>query len=531
METLATLLGGLGLFFLGIRQLGHNMQAMAGPRARRLVARLTQGPLAGAAAGLGLGMLTQSSSAVTFIAANMQASGMVSVARALPVLAWANLGTTLLVLLAALDMRLAALMLLGVAGCAAFFNLDGSGRWRPVVQAVVGIGLMFLGLALLKAGAAPLRDSTVLRDLLTFTGDAAWPAFMLGLLVTLVAQSSSTVTMLAITFFTAGVLQFPEAEMAIYGASLGSGLATYLLAGGISGTTRQLVLYQVAFKTLGTALFVALHGLSLALDTPLVPGLLALLAVGEDTRLGLLFALMQLVTALLVMVLNRPLLRLLVARSPAGATETLARPMFIYAGAARDAPSALALARCEQDRLLARLPMLLNAVRDNALPPPLPIAELAASARPVEAALESFLGTLIADATQGTLQGQAMLEAVRLQARTRLLRDLRLAVTDVALAAEDAPQATPLPQLVEALHLLLEQLAEAHDADDQATMLVLTGDRGAMMRRLRATSANALPPELLHRATSGFERAVWLIRSLLMLAAEDRDGTSEAVRN
>jgi phosphate:Na+ symporter len=530
MEQIATLLGGLGLFFLGIRQLGQNMQAMAGPRARRLVARLTQGPLAGAAAGLGLGMLTQSSSAVTFIAANMQASGMVSVARALPVLAWANLGTTMLVLLVTLDLRLAALMLLGLAGCAAYFNVDGGGRWRPVVQAMVGIGLLFLGLSLLKAGAAPLRESTLLRELLTITGDAAWPAFALGLLVTLLAQSSSTVTMLAITFFNAGALHFGEAEMAIYGASLGSGLATYLLAGGLSGTARQLVLYQVAFKTIGTALFLALHGLDLTLETPLVTGVLALLAAGQDTQLGILFALMQLVTALLVMALNRPLLRILIARAPAGATETLARTMFIYAGAARDAPSALALARCEQDRLLARLPLLLNTVREGALAPPLPVAELSASARPIEAALDSFLGNLIADATQGSLQRAAMLEAVRLQARTRLLRDLRAAVTDVALAVEAGP-GTPMPQLVEALHLLLEQLAEARDAEDEATILVLTEDRGTMMRRLRETGSGDISPALLRQATSGFERAVWLVRSLLLLDQEAEAILEDALRS
>ena len=116
MDTIATLLGGLGLFFLGIRQLAQNMQSIAGPGARRVVAHLTRGRWAASLAGLGLGGLTQSSSAVTIITANMQASGMITVERALPVLAWANLGTTALVLLATLDMRLAAFLLLGISG-------------------------------------------------------------------------------------------------------------------------------------------------------------------------------------------------------------------------------------------------------------------------------------------------------------------------------------------------------------------------------------------------------------------------------
>ena len=91
---------------------------------------------------------------------------------------------------------------------------------------------------------------------------------------------------------------------------------------------------------------------------------------------------------------------------------------------------------------------------------------------------------------------------------------MRLATAEFARDAASAAGAPPMPQLTEALHLLLDQLAALADADDAALLMELTGERGAMMRRLRAAGSDGLAPELLHRATATFERAVWLIRSL-----------------
>jgi phosphate:Na+ symporter len=528
MDTIATLLGGLGLFFVGIRQLAQNMQSLVGPGARRMGTLLTRGRLAASLAGLGLGGLTQSSSAVTVITANMQASGLITVQRALPLLAWANLGTAALVLLATLDVRLAALLLLGVSGISSYFNLDIGSRLRPVFQSMVGLGLMFMGLALLKAGAAPLREMEWLRSLLAATGDAALPAFALGVAVTFVAQSSSTVSMIAITMFNAGVMRFDEAEMAIYGASLGSGFATFLLAGGLTGTTRQLVLYQFAFKALGTLIFVLLHFIEPIIGLPLISALLSHLAVEQDTQLGMLFALMQITTALVMIPLDGPLLRLIARFAPPNPAEALGRPAFLYDGALRDGSSALTLAMREQARLLARIPMLLDAVREGPQNAALPAHALSAASQKVEKTVEEFLAQLIGDAARVGLDRASMAEAVRLGARNRVLRDLRVVVTEFGASAEQAAGAAPIPQLTEALHLLLEQLAEAQDAEDIAMLLALSEDRGPMMRRIREARAGETPPDLLRQATTSFERAVWLARNLLLIDQEAAGAPLEA---
>jgi Na+/phosphate symporter len=121
-------------------------------------------------------------------------------------------------------------------------------------------------------------------------------------------------------------MRFDEAEMAIYGASLGSGFATFLLARGLTGTTRQLVLYQFAFKALATVIFVPLHLIESIMGIPLHSALLSELAVEQDTQLALLFAVMQIAAALVMMMLDRPLLRLIAHFAPPNPAEALGRP-------------------------------------------------------------------------------------------------------------------------------------------------------------------------------------------------------------
>ncbi|RVT95529.1 Na/Pi cotransporter family protein [Rhodovarius crocodyli] len=513
MEILAGLLGGIGLFFIGIRAVGHNMQAMAGPRMRRAVARLTGNSATGALAGIALGALTQSSNAVTFIAANMQAGGLITVRRALPVLAWANLGTAALVLLATVDLRLAALWMIGVLGTAQYFNLDGGGRWKPAQQAGIGLALMFLGLALMKGAAVPLRNIPLVAEIMAFAGDAVLPPLLIGTIVTLVAQSSSTVSILGITLMDAGLLTFHQAVPLVYGATLGSGLAVLALSGGLKGTPRQLILYQTIFKAAGAALFLALHLIEIHLHVPLVLALLERLATQPDTRMGILFAGIQAVTALLMHPLHGPLMRLLAARAPESRAEALSRPLYIYDRAVEDPDSALMLAAREQSRLTERLPELLDGLREDAVKPPLPAQPLSDTGARLEASVSEFMGQLL----EASPHGETLTEAVRLQARLRLLRDLRLAVTELATAAEEADAVAPLAHLLEALHMMLEQMHEALDLDDHTMLLRLTEDRGPMMRQIRSQAPACVPPEALHRATASFERAVWLVRSMAML--------------
>jgi phosphate:Na+ symporter len=535
MEILASLFGGLGLFFLGVKGVGASLQAMGGRRMRSAMALATRGRLASAAMGLALGALTQSSNAVTFIATSLYSAGLLPLARALPALAWANAGTAGLVLLATVNLKLAVLWLFGVVGFATYFGIDGGGRLRPLLGALLGLGLLFLGLATIKAGAAPLRDMVLVRQVLEFAGNALLPPFLVGAVITLIAQSSSTVSILAITFTSLGLLGFDQTVMVVYGASLGSGLSVLLLSGNITGSARQLALFQALFKAAGTLIFLLLYALEQQ-GYPLVLAATARLASSLPERIGWLFLIFQLVTALVLMPLERPVLALLRRLSPPGAAEALGRPRFLYDQALDHAPTALELVEREQAALVARLPALLEPALGLAAPGALAArpdqaarpsqTELLAAAASVEASIKLFLEELLSRGGDRS----SLARAVALDQRNLLLGQLRDTVGDFAGSLQagrpDAALAALLLQLAEGLHLLLLQLQDAaagEDPDDLALLRNLSADRSEMMDRLRRRLADAEPGldqaghDLLFRATSLFERAVWLIRRKALL--------------
>ena len=199
MEIVADIIAGLGLFFIGVRSIGTHMKQMTGARFRSWVAWATGHHLSAALVGTAAGIVTQSSNAVTFISVSLVTSGMITPARALPVLAWANVGTALLVFLATLDIHIAVLFLLGVVGFCYYFGLNERERGRHLIGALYGVGMLFFGVWLIKQGARPMKDLESVRAFIRFSAQSQLLPFIAGLLLTLVIQSSSTMSAIAVT--------------------------------------------------------------------------------------------------------------------------------------------------------------------------------------------------------------------------------------------------------------------------------------------------------------------------------------------
>lgn len=511
VDMIASLLGGLGLFLLGVKALSGQLAALAGVRMRSALARGTSNASTAALLGLVLGGGTQSSNAVTFIAASMRSAGLVGTRRMLPLLAWANVGTAGLVLVASFDLRFAALWLLALCGALTYFGLDRSGRLKPLLSAVTGLGLMLLGLALVKAGALPLREWPLVQAFLAW-GAGAWAwVFLLGALVTVVAQSSSTVSILLVMLQSAGLLSVEQAGAGICGASFGSGLAVWLLGGRLPGSARQAVIFQAGLRMAGAVLLLALLAVEQASELPLLLAGIRALGVGAAMQLALVFLALQLGMALLVAPLHGPISRLLERLAPDSDAEQAGRPRFLHAQALEDPASALELLRAEQARLLERLPALLDPLREDA--PPAPRA--AGGSAELEAEIRRFLAALLAR----ELPPEPLAGAVRLQARLADLAALREALEEfvaVARAPRENGLGPRVAAMAEALHLLLAELPEVEDATAAEWLIALAADRGEMMQRLRREMLGVAREDAF-LLTGLFERAVWLVRRLALL--------------
>ncbi|MGQ9365964.1 Na/Pi cotransporter family protein [Azospirillum sp. A39] len=543
MDVLATLFGGLGLFFTGVKLIGRNLQHMAGRRFRLVLGRATGSPPLAAAAGTLLGTLTQSTNAATFIVINLITAGALTVRQALPLVGWANLGTSALVVLAVLDLRLAVLYLLGITGVCYYLDLDKSTRYRHAVGALLGLGTLFLGLSLLKGGSGTLRELEWVQAAMRFASSSPPLLMLLGAAVTMVAQSSATVSVLAVTMAGAGLIGEAETIMVVLGANLGSGVTTFLMAGNLEGTPRQLGIFQALFKGLAVVLLTPLFLVEELYALPLLRHLIDESVGGLTMRVAWVFLLCQILPALLLLPLYGPVARLLARLSPPSRGEILARPRYLYDQALVDAESALELVEKEQARLTRHLPDYLDCVRDDPeCAEPVACAALYEATSAVARAIDAFQTELL----DGSMGRDALERGMRLQARQEVLVSLNDSVHELVAGIDRAPDGAgpgnPLTRsLVESLHALLATLADTVDDPDPGDvelLIALCSDRSELMERTRSNLVRVdTPPtqavrQALFTQTALFERIVWLIRryAVLLRSAEPPGVAHGAVR-
>ncbi len=536
MDIFGTIFAGLGLFFIGVKLISSNLKEMSGGAFRRLIARITQHPLRAGLVGTIGGALTQSTNAMTFIVISMVTSGLVSLRKAIPIVIWANLGTSALVLLATMDMHVMILFLLGITGVGFYFDLDKSNRYRFLLGALLGIGMLFYGLDLIKTGAAPLQALPFVRELLAMASQSFLLAFVIGTLVTLVVQSSATVTVIAVTLISVGLLSFGQSVLIVFGASLGSGLSVLLLGSNLNGTGKQLALFQVLLKIVGLVLLMPLFLIEVWSGQPLLVEALQAQVAAIDTQVALVYLLLQLLSCIGMSLLSGPALRLTARLSPPSHEEALSSPAFLYAQAMDEAQSAVGLVEREQVRLLQRLPRLLDAIREDPETGPEPeTAEvdgqtLYRASGAVASAVDGFLSEL----TERTSMHSALERIVNLQSRNALIVNLQDSCMELVERLQQPatnPDAERMRHSVaEGLHALLNtlaQTAESRDKIDLQLLLHLSGDRSEVMQRLRGGLLGNDPPlslsdkQQLLDATSLAERITWLVRRYAKLAGRE----------
>lgn len=145
-----TVLGGLGIFLLGMKNLSEGMQAVAGNGLRRMISLVTNNRLLATGVGVFVTMLVQSSSITTVMVVGFVNSGFMTLTQAVGVIMGANIGTTITGWILVLKIGKFGLPL---AGAAAFFYLFSKrDRLRYTALAIMGLGLVFLGLELMKDG-------------------------------------------------------------------------------------------------------------------------------------------------------------------------------------------------------------------------------------------------------------------------------------------------------------------------------------------------------------------------------------------
>ncbi|MGH8048601.1 MAG: Na/Pi symporter [Chthoniobacterales bacterium] len=517
-EIAALLLAGLSLFFTGVAGVKSRLQQINGRRLRRLLAKVTDRPPLASLVGILIGAITQSAAAVAFILSGMVATGMVSMRRALPVVAASNVGTALLVFLAAVDLRLGVLYLIGLSGLAVNFRI--AFRFEAVFGVLFSIGLLFFGLDLMKQAFKPLPSYPEFQAFAAFLKSWDFAPILLGVACRMFIQSSSAIGVIAITLEKGGIFTETQAMLLVCGAGPGAALAVMFLSGNLKGAPRQILIYQGFINLVSGVLLAGLILVDFEAQFGIVQRLVVLVSPSQCIALVFLALMFGcLVVGLAILPWSERLLNRLAPPAPG---EDVSRPAFIHDEALEVPGTAVDLAASEQLRLLEYTIHLLDCIRSERSATQIddPVA-LHAGMRLLQGELRAFLGELV----NRQLDPEISRAVLALERREEHLESLEDSVNNFVAArrstAFSGRAAELMERIAESMSLMLLTARDAWsgaDALDLAHLLKLTEDRGDLMERIRKGCQSeqiALEQQsALFYATTLFERAVWLLRQL-----------------
>ena len=522
MEITLNILCGLGLFFIGISTVSKSLRQLTGSSFRRLIAKAGDHQLAAAATGTVSGVLLQSSNAVTFIIISLINTQALDFKRGLPILAWANVGTSALVFLASMNLRLVALFLLASTGISMHLSNEKS-RYQYFITGLMGLGLLLMGTDLIKIGAKPLQDIEEFRQLISFGVQYELLSIFMGLVLAIFTQSTSTVAVVAIGMSQSGLFGIDQTLLLVFGANIGSGISTALLAANLSGTGRQLAYFQCLFKLLGSLLLIALYYLENIYHWPLLKASIAKIYANLAGQIALAYFATQVAGVVGTLPIRNSIVAICRRLSPPTQHEKLSSPKYLYDQALEDPQTAITLAEFETKDIVARIPNLLP--YDGSLLTNESRSILLTSSLTILQAVRSFLAEM--------LDYQPDIEVVernlKLQAQTELIEQLLDTTHQIGVTLNGLPKTSGILQIrssvVEGFHFILLSLLDCVANEDKESiplLEIMTDDRTEIMERLRdmlMNEANGIDQsnyQALLNVTIFLDRSIWLIRRLLL---------------
>ncbi|MBU2549846.1 MAG: Na/Pi cotransporter family protein [Proteobacteria bacterium] len=262
-------IGGLGLFIFGMRMMSESLQYVAGDRLRKILETVSSNRIVACITGAVVTALIQSSSATTVMLVGFVNAGLMTMAQAVGVALGANVGTTMTAQLIAFKVTDAALpaIALGV-GMRLFAKRQ---RMRNYGGVLLGFGLLFYGMVVMKLGVSPLKNSAVIVDFFTGFDPGSYGGLLLcvitGTVVTMILQSSSATVGLTMALAAQGLITFPGAVALVLGDNIGTTITAELSSIGTGVVAKRTARAHTMFNVIGVCYMILLFPLFIALVT------------------------------------------------------------------------------------------------------------------------------------------------------------------------------------------------------------------------------------------------------------------------
>ncbi|WP_299178264.1 Na/Pi cotransporter family protein [uncultured Neptuniibacter sp.] len=267
MGLLGDLIGGVGLFLLGMHLMTNGMKQAAGQGLKKALQAATNSPTRGLASGILITALVQSSSAVTVATIGFVNAGLLKLRQSINVIYGCNIGTTMtgwLVALIGFKIKISAFAL-PLVGLGMLLKLSGNDRRiSHIGMALAGFGLFFIGLDYLKNAFDGL-DNQLPLDQISHSPLGLILFVAAGFILTFLMQSSSAAMAITLSLTAAGSIPLASAGALVIGANLGTTSTAMLSVIGATSNAKRIAAAHVVFNlitgVIGVLILILLAGL------------------------------------------------------------------------------------------------------------------------------------------------------------------------------------------------------------------------------------------------------------------------------
>jgi phosphate:Na+ symporter len=278
MYQILTIAGSLGLFLYGMKIMSDGIQKAAGDGLKSILNYMTKNRVVAVFTGFFITVLIQSSSATTVMIVSFVNAGLLNLVQAIGVIMGANIGTTVtgwIVALLGFKFKITA-MALPAIGIGLPFLFSKKIDKKEIGEILIGFGLLFLGLGLLKDSVPDIKNHPeILAFIQNFTGYGIGSMIffvIIGGLITIIVQSSSAAMAITLTMAYSGWIDFPTAAAIVLGENIGTTITAYLASLGTSVNARRASRAHTLFNVFGVLWMLILFKPFLALVDMIVPG-------------------------------------------------------------------------------------------------------------------------------------------------------------------------------------------------------------------------------------------------------------------
>lgn len=283
METfkiIYTALGGLGIFFYGMKTMSDALQQAASDVITKVINSLTSNRILAVVVGMIVTMIVQSSSVTTVMVVGFVNAGLMNLTQAIGVIFGSNIGTTITGWIISIKIGKYGLLLIGLGIFPALFSKKDS--FRSAGRVLFGVGMIFFGLQIMSGAFKPLRTNTEFLNMISYFSGTNYGSYfasiMIGCLLTVIVQSSSAMLGITIALASTGVIPFNTAAALVLGENIGTTITALLASVGTNPNAKRAARAHALFNVFGVCVLFSILPFYVEFIEWLIPGKADLLA-------------------------------------------------------------------------------------------------------------------------------------------------------------------------------------------------------------------------------------------------------------